>query len=138
MKTVFYCPSCDYVGAAEETEVHICPECGHALYRTKMDRETFVTLTDEQKNEVKAQWKKDAGDSYDSDPKTTAGGNRVAGALKVIAVLIYILSALAGVFLLNNDAVAAGWILLASGIVSGTLFLGFGEIIRLLDVISKK
>ena len=62
----------------------------------------------------------------------------VAGALKVIAVLIYILSALAGVFLLNNDAAAAGWILLASGIVSGTLFLGFGEIIRLLDVISKK
>ncbi|MBR3474248.1 MAG: hypothetical protein IKH34_04185 [Oscillospiraceae bacterium] len=45
MKTVFFCPKCSYVGAAEDAEVHICPKCGGALYHTGMDRDAYNTKT---------------------------------------------------------------------------------------------
>ena len=136
MKTVFFCPDCGYVGAAEEDEAPFCPKCFTKLFRTGMDKETYTALSPEEKNAAASLWKYEC--SQPSEQTTEPGRNGVGTMLKAIGCIIYVIAAIAGLYLLTNRAQAAGWILLASGLISGTMFLGFGEIIRLLDVISKK
>lgn len=135
MKKVFYCPACGYVGAAEETETLSCPKCGRALYPTGMDRDEYVAFSPEEKKAAAARWQNECG----RRPVKGAapGDNRIALALKIIGIIVYALAGLFGILLLFDEEIA-GVIVLISGLISGTMFLGFGEIVRLLDVISKK
>ena len=57
--------------------------------------------------------------------------------LKIIGIIVYVLAGIGGLILMG-DELAVGIVVLVSGLISGTMFLGFGEIVRLLDVISKK
>lgn len=66
-----------------------------------------------------------------------ASSNGVATALKVIAVIIYILCGLVGLVAMIGNFVT-GLVVMVMGFVSGTIFLGFGEIIKLLQQISDK
>jgi hypothetical protein len=148
MQKVFYCPSCGFVRTAEEADMQLCPQCGAALYRTEMDRQNYIGLTDEERAAVKARWEKECTEGDREEPcdyrKTSAarasgeGGNGVAAALKLIAFFLYVCAVLAFFILVSDGAVPVGLIVLVSGLISGTMFLGFSEIIRLLDVISKK
>ncbi len=69
--------------------------------------------------------------------QNTATSNAVAGALKAISVITYICGILAGLILLGDD-VFSGLILIISGFISGSMFLGFAEIIKLLHEINEK
>ena len=141
MKKVFYCPSCGYVGAAEEGEASLCPQCLKALYSTGMDRDAYLALSEAEKSEAFARWNA-APAPVPASPTALAGEragkNRVAAFLKVIAICVYALLGLIGLIFLVTDEAAIGLILLLSGLLTGTMFLGFSEIIRLLDLISKK
>lgn len=67
---------------------------------------------------------------------SSATSNRVAEAIKVIAILVYIGGVLVGVGLAGySTAVLIG---LVSGFFYGTMLLGFAEIIRLLHEINQK
>lgn len=140
MKTVFFCPKCFYVGAAEDSEDHRCPKCAGLLYRTGMDRDAYVALTPEEKQAAASLWKYESSQPHGRIGGGTAepGSNGIAAMMKIIGIIVYVIAGLAGLYLLVSEALLPGLILLGSGFVSGTLFLGFGEIIRLLDVISKK
>ena len=136
MKKVFFCPECGYVGAAEEDAPHLCPRCGKQLLRnTGMDRDAYVALSPEAKAAAAEGWKAECG----REPAGTrpAGKNRIALLLRIIGIAVYVLAAISGIALLFDEEIA-GVIVLISGLISGTMFLGFAEIIRLLDVISKK
>ncbi len=62
--------------------------------------------------------------------------NPVAKRLNLIGKIIYIVSAVAGFISLNSLVAAlAFWVV---GIVSGTLLVGFAEIIQLLEDIKNK
>ena len=141
MKTVFFCPSCEYVGAAEEAESHRCPKCGGNLYSTGMDREAYTVLTSEEKKAATSLWKYECSQPVGSGgPKKTGNGdNRIASMLRVIGIVIYVLTGLGTLVALAEGGTLILLLLLpVSGLILGTTFLGFGEIIRLLDVISKK
>ena len=63
--------------------------------------------------------------------------NVVAGALKAIGVIEYILGFVAFIFIIpENEWMAI--LILVSSIISGTMFLGFSEIIKLLHRINNK
>ena len=140
MKKVFYCPACSYVGAAEASEDHLCPKCGQRiLYNTGMERDEYVALSHEEKAVAAARWQGECAQQPDKAPVavTASGGNAIAGMLKIIGIIVYLLAAVGGLILMGDEA-AIGIVVLVSGLISGTMFLGFGEIVRLLDVISKK
>lgn len=59
-------------------------------------------------------------------------GNASATALKIIGKLIIILGILAGIIVVLANDFVSGIIAIASSIISGTLFVGFGEVINLL------
>lgn len=63
--------------------------------------------------------------------------NGVATVLTSIAWIVYF-AGFIGSFILMNESVVAGFVGLFSTVISGTMFLGFAEIIKLLDKISKK
>lgn len=66
-------------------------------------------------------------------------GNPIAGALKVIAILLYIGAAIAGIIVaVAGQMVPAMFAIWASGFVAGTVMLGFSEIVRLLNAIDRK
>ncbi len=141
MKTVFFCPDCGYIGAAEDEEDHLCPKCSqHILYSTGMDRDAYLALSPEEKNAAVSLWKYECSQPHGRIRSDAAkpGENGVARMLKVIGILVYILCGIAGIAALTSGSYSASLIVLGSGFASGTLFLGFSEIIRLLDVISKK
>jgi predicted RNA-binding Zn-ribbon protein involved in translation (DUF1610 family) len=140
MKKVFYCPACGYVGAAEENEDHLCPKCSQRiLYNTGMERDAYVALSPEEKAAASARWQGECVRQPGSAPAALAvsGGNRIAAMLKIIGIIVYVLAGICGIILFIDEA-AVGILVLISGLISGTMFLGFGEIVRLLDVISKK
>ena len=139
MKKVFYCPACGYVGAAEENEDHLCPKCGQRiLYNTGMERDEYVALSQEEKAVAAARWQGECAQQPDKAPTAIAPrGNAIAGMLKIIGIIVYVLAGIGGLILMG-DELAVGIVVLVSGLISGTMFLGFGEIVRLLDVISKK
>ena len=139
MKKVFYCPACSYVGAAEASEDHLCPKCGQRiLYNTGMERDAYVALSPEEKAVAAARWQGECAQQPDKAPAAIApGGHAIAGVLKIIGIIVYVLAGIGGLILMG-DELAVGIVVLVSGLISGTMFLGFGEIVRLLDVISKK
>jgi len=65
--------------------------------------------------------------------------NKVAKTIKVIAIITYIMNVIAGIVLWSE---LSSFILFVTavfvGFVSGTLMLGFAEVIKLLDDIKKK
>ena len=140
MKKVFCCPACGYVGAAEENETLLCPKCGQRiLYNTGMERDAYVALSPEEKAAASARWQDECARLPGKAPAPIAasGGNRIAGMLKILGIIVYVLAGIGGIILFIDEA-AVGIVVLISGLISGTMFLGFGEIVRLLDVISKK
>ena len=67
----------------------------------------------------------------------TESTNGVATALKVIAIIIYILSGIGGLVCMAGSFLV-GLTVFMAGFVSGTMFLGFGEIVKLLQKIYDK
>ncbi len=72
----------------------------------------------------------------DTDKGESVGGG-VATAMQVIAVLIYLFFGVIGLLLLF-DSVLTGILVIATGFISGTVFLGFAQIISLLHSIDSK
>ena len=94
-----------------------------------------IQLTDEECEKFKKIY-------YSSALKPT---NPIASALSIIAVLIYIGGFIAGILLgveaaeLYEDfAFSVAFVYWATALISGTLFLGFAEIIKLLNDIKNK
>jgi hypothetical protein len=66
-------------------------------------------------------------------PKDDAHGNRIGSLMLIITFLIYIVGFILGIFSIAVGGVQLGIIMFVSAFVSGSLFLGLGEIIELLD-----
>lgn len=64
--------------------------------------------------------------------------NAIAYALKIIAVLIYVIGAIVGLAMLFSEQAEGGLYALAKAAVWGTAFLGFAEVIKLLEDIKRK
>ena len=72
----------------------------------------------------------------DVQEEKTIGSNGVATALKAIAIVVYILAFIVGLMSVSNPFMMLTiWV---AYFVVGTLFLGFAEIVRLLNVIAQK
>lgn len=79
------------------------------------------------------------------ETKIDAKGNKIATALKVIAWVIYGIGFILGLVLSSEPGYygdemnfVAAFVYWCVAFVSGTIFLGFAEIVRLLDEIKKK
>ena len=73
------------------------------------------------------------------DITVETGSNGVAGMLKSIAITTYILGLIAGLIVgFSSESVTPLIAIWGSAFISGTIFLGFGEIIRLLHEINNK
>ena len=97
-----------------------------------------IDVTDEEyeliKEAIKSQDK--LSQTQGGDYEATAPENAVASALAVIAWVIYLGGGFAGLILLENILVSI--ICWVSCFVAGTIFLGFSEIIKLLNDIKHK
>jgi hypothetical protein len=70
--------------------------------------------------------------------KGTLAPNTVAFTLKLIGIVVYIVGGITAMFFLGNGGPQVGLITIFSAFVSGTLFIGFSEIIKLLHSINDK
>ena len=124
----------------------ICPQCGrandHAFVRcaccgASLDGVAAVNMASAPTN-VSKNTKGNAPVNVPTGaPAATNTKNGVAEAVKAIAILVYIAGALMGVVL--ADYAPAGLLIgLLTGFFSGTMLLGFSEIIRLLHEINQK
>lgn len=86
-----------------------------------------IDITDEEYQEVKKYLEKE----------TNVKSHSVAMALNVIAWIIYIVGFLAGISAIESSFTLA-FIYWFVSFISGTMFLGFAEIIRLLNTIKNK
>lgn len=100
------------------------PETGKNLYGKKIPLE----ITDEEYELLRAA----------AGKKDPCGINRVANVLEWIAWIVYIVVGLAAFVMLASGVLALALIYLVSGLISGTIFLGFAEIIKLLHQINGK
>jgi hypothetical protein len=70
--------------------------------------------------------------------KGTLEPNSVAFTLKLIGILIYVVGVISAMVFLGNGGGEIGVIIIFSSFVSGTLFIGFSEIIKLLHSMNEK
>ena len=109
--------------------------------KQKYFKKVPIQLTDEECEKFKKIY-------YSSALKPTKPTNPIASALSIIAVLIYIGGFIAGICFANVEvgtyythkefSFAIALIYWAVSLVSGTMFLGFAEIIKLLHDIKNK
>lgn len=148
MKYVYYCKDCDYVGSMEGGDASVnCPKCGKRLLPTGLDREVWVAAASEEKAAYKKQWAT-ASETIRSMPDSDAasdgnsGSNGVATLIRAIAILTYIGAFILGIGLgrdLRGDfSFFAALLYWGVGFVSGSMLLGFAEIIQLLQDIKNK
>ena len=105
--------------------------------KSKWYRKEVLNLTDEEYEELK---------KY-SVEETQAGNNSVANILNIIAIVIFIGGFILGIIMgyaaqyveyVDGDfSFVAAFTYWCTSFISGMVFLGFAEIIKLLDVISK-
>lgn len=67
-----------------------------------------------------------------------ASHNSIAKVLKVCGIIIFILGTIGSIYYISTSSILMFIVLEASTIVSGLLFLGFSEIIQLLEDIKNK
>ena len=103
--------------------------------KQKYFKKVPIQLTDEECEKFKKIY-------YSSALKPT---NPIASALSIIAVLIYIGGFIAGILLgaeaadiYEDFAFSVAFVYWATALISGTLFLGFAEVIKLLNDIKNK
>ena len=70
-------------------------------------------------------------------PEPVNSSNGIATVLTVIGVIVYLIGFIGFFAMFNMNALSA-FIILASAAISGTMFLGFAEIIKLLQSIKNK
>ena len=70
--------------------------------------------------------------------KVRKSENKIALALKMIGALIYTSGGIVGISILGAEQVAEGLYALAKAAIWGTAFLGFAEVIKLLEDIKRK
>ena len=156
MKYIYYCKNCGYVGSMEgENSVVNCTKCGAKLLATGLDREIWVGSTSEEKAAYKVRWATEdepmqstpgtsfPQSSYTSDYTTgSTGKNSVGTLIQVIAIITYIAALLVGIALgkdmRGNFSFTAALVYWVVGFISGSMLLGFAEIIQLLQAIKNK
>ncbi len=73
-----------------------------------------------------------------SDAKSTEYSNRVSDILKFIGTFLLVFGALIGIIVSVNTELINGVTIIGSSFISGMIFIGFGEVIRLLHSINEK
>ena len=121
------------------------PTDDYPLYDSEKDayyRSVPCQITAEEWEAVKAAYEEErALLDTQRTAKESSGKNGVAGALKAIAVIIYICALTAGIVVAATAGSIGVGIMFAAwfgGFIFGTMMLGFSEVIRLLDSINKK
>lgn len=71
-------------------------------------------------------------------PEPVNSTNGIATVLTVIGVIVYLIGFIGFFVMLDADVVFSAFIILASAAISGTMLLGFAEIIKLLQSIKNK
>lgn len=126
--------------------IKICPKCGkendHMFVRcvhcgTSLDGAAVVNVASASTSASENAAGNTSVNVSAKASTSSATSNRVAEAIKVIAILVYIGGALVGVSLAGYSMVGL-LIGLVSGFFYGTMLLGFAEIIRLLHEINQK
>ncbi len=98
-------------------------------YKVRWFKKIPVEVSDEEYVEILKHSGREAG---------ILKSNPIATTLKVIAWIVFAVGALAGIIIAANDAAVAGFITIISAFISGMMFLGFAEIIKLLNDIKNK
>lgn len=137
MRYMYFCPSCNFVGSDEGTDSQEkCPNCGKELYSTGTPFEHWSEVSNGAKRRLIEQWKTETGSASTSTYSNMYEKNKIAQIFTVLAILIFIGAFITG-FVYIDEALfmLISWI---SGFVVGTMFLGFAEIIKLLQAIKDK
>ena len=91
-----------------------------------------IEITDEEYEQVKKY-----AFASSTLPEPVNSSNGIATVLTVIGVIVYLIGFIGFFAMFNMNALSA-FIILASAAISGTMFLGFAEIIKLLQSIKNK
>lgn len=60
--------------------------------------------------------------------------NNAGSILRIIGVLVIVCGAIVGIYMMQADATITGVVYIVAGLVSGMVFVGFAEIIKLLQL----
>lgn len=153
---MYYCNKCGLLGSAEHeqpTDKQECVNCHTIMKPLLMTSSQWHQLSIDEKeiykkrlmDEAKATKEFDENLYLNNKYKQDKSENKVAILIRVIAIAIYIVGFIGGIIDANSGFLGAHYfsyrIMLYWWVVtfvSGTMMLGFSEIIRLLDKISKK
>lgn len=92
-------------------------------------KKVAIEVTDEEYEQIKKY-----AFASNSLPET----NDIASVLTVIGLIVYLIGVIGFFVMLDADVVFSAFIILASAAISGTMLLGFAEIIKLLQSIKNK
>lgn len=121
-----FIPNPDATGYSEESpNYRFDPETGKGMYGKNVP----IDITDEEYELMRTTASKDV----------SSANNAIATALRIIACIAYVVCTIASFpFFDSSYGFTVGLTLLISGLISGTVFLGFAEIISLLHKINNK
>jgi ribosomal protein S27AE len=153
---MYYCNKCGFIGSAEHkepTERQVCGNCHSDMKSLLMTSSQWHEMSAEDKEQMKDRLLNDAKTTNEYDEALYQKNkyiqykseNIIAFLIKIIAIGIYIVGFIYGLaasrISILGDHYFSFWNLIffwVSAFVAGTMVLGFSEIIRLLDRISKK
>ena len=148
---VFYCPKCPNLLVHEGNVESIkCEKCGGNAVNTGCDVDKWKSIDDEERKKVLnivteseqkvvSEQRVEKKESKKQSPKPVKNsGEGYANALGIVGGLFIAFGLLGGFIAFAEFGFVSGVIVLASGLVSGVLFLGFSEIIQQLINLNNK
>lgn len=115
---------CKWCNSEIEDDAKICPHC-KAVIHTSNSTST--------KNYIEEYLKIHRDDSYSYGNQNLTNTNSIANALGIIGKITFILGLLTFIIALSNEIFVAAFVSIIVAIISGFMFLGFSEIIQLLQ-----
>lgn len=150
MKRIFYCKKCKSVFSIEGNKpVYECPDCSVNMLETNMSLEVWNNMGDVEKAKAKADFEMIPlpmpmpGPVANMPYKVGPGSqpyhkNAIGTALKVIAIIDFVIALLTLIMLSISDGMAVALVMAVIIAASGLLILGMGEVVQLLDDIKHK
>ncbi len=139
MKEVCFCPKCGTNLAFADGEDRVCPRCRCRAVGTGCDTDSWYAQPLKEREKKKQAILAEAGSVMPDPVETPAerSKNSVAAWIKTFAIIIYIGAVVTGLLIGIDDDWLIALAVIGGGFFTGTMILGYSEIIRLLHQINE-